>query len=256
MRERLAELIKALGISQKEFSESVELSPAYTSDLLNGRKQAFAQETLVKIVARYRVNLNWLLNDLGPMFAAPPESPERLSSSLDSLSKSERKVIEDMISILSKRSGPVVQPKPEVYSHSEVREIVELGSVAAGPLTSEEVTAGKKIQFPRALIPERGPLYALRVRGDSMIDANIHDGDYAIIRPVPQPQELKAGTIVVALVNGENTLKRLYRADHGATLRAANDRYPDIQVTKFQDLVIQGELRYLLKKIDGDGNGT
>jgi repressor LexA len=100
------------------------------------------------------------------------------------------------------------------------------------------------------LIPDRGPLYALRVRGDSMIGANIHAGDLAIFRPVHDPASLKQGAIVVALVNGENTLKRLYRSDHAATLRAANEKYPDIQVQRFDDLIVQGELKYLLKKVE------
>lgn len=254
LRERLAELIRILGVSQKEFSESVQLSPAYTSDILNGRKHAFAQETLVKIVERYQVNLNWLLNNIGPMFLSTrveADIAEHVFSPFESLGNKERKMVEDLIGLLAAHSTPVIvpQPKGEAYSHSEQREVVELGSIAAGPLNAEESRVGKKIMFPRALIPDRGPLYALRVRGDSMIGANIHAGDLAIFRPVPDAHALKQGTIVVALVNGENTLKRLYRSDHAATLRAANPEYKDIEVQRFDDLVIQGELRYLLKKV-------
>lgn len=248
--EKFSRLIEALNISKVSAAKELGVTKTAISDITNGRVKNLSGTMIELLKVKFRVNPEYWTEATAPMFLTEPKSGVMQSDErLQSLPLLDRKVVEDMISILTKRSAPVVQQKLEAYSHSEVREIVELGSVAAGPLTSEEVTAGKKIQFPRALIPERGPLYALRVRGDSMIGANIHDGDYAIIRPVPQPQELKAGTIVVALVNGENTLKRLYRADHGATLRAANDRYPDIQVTKFQDLVIQGELRYLLKRV-------
>lgn len=218
------------------------------TEIRAGRTKSIAES--VKIAAEYRLGVpqNWWdspdgdvpdLKDRHPVVA-----PLKLEPPIKSLPVRERKIVEDLIFILSRKDA-----KSESYPHGEQREILELGSVAAGALSAEETPTGKKILFPRTLIPDRGPLYALRVRGDSMIGANIHAGDLAIFHPVANPQELKQGAIVVALVNGENTLKRLYRSDGGATLRAANESYSDIQVQHFDDLVIQGELRYLLKKM-------
>lgn len=250
--DRISLILEHIGLSQKEFAKEVGVTPGYVTELLKGRS-GLSQAILIKIREKYGINLDWLLMGEGLPFVETQGaiSVKPLSDPLDDLGKRERKIVEDMISILSKRSesAALQHNKGENYSHSEQREIVELGSVAAGRLNAEETPTGKKILFPRALIPDRGPLYALRVRGDSMIGANIHAGDLAIFRPAPHPQELQQGAIVVALVNGENTLKRLYRSDHSATLRAANDRYPDIPVQRFDDLVIQGELRYLLKKV-------
>ena len=253
MQERIRLLIDRFGMSQADFAGRIGLTPAGLSLFLSGKSKDLSASALRETLRIFNVNANWLLTGEGAIFVSsqPPLGFRTEPDLVSALGKQERKVIEEMIALLAKRpaNDALSQPKNESYSHSEQREIVELGSVAAGRLNAEETPTGKKILFPRALIADRGPLYALRVRGDSMIGANIHAGDLAIFRPAPHPQELKQGSIVVALVNGENTLKRLYRADHGAILRAANDQYPDIQVQRFDDLVIQGELRYLLKKV-------
>lgn len=68
--------------------------------------------------------------------------------------------------------------------------------------------------------------YALQVRGDSMIDAHIRDGDFAIIRPVKEINELEQGKITAVWVEGEGTtLKYLYKEDGRIILRAANAEY-------------------------------
>lgn len=254
MQARVRWLIDRLGVSQADFAGKIGLTPAALSVFLSGKSKDLSAGALREILRVFNVSINWLLTGDGEVFVSglAPSGYSAPHDALSDLDKAGRKVVEDMIAVLSKRSETIALPQSqhEAYSHSEWREIVELGSVAAGRLTAEESRIGKTIKFPRALIPERGPLYALRVRGDSMVGANIHEGDYAIFRQVPSPQELRPGTIVVALVNGENTLKRLYRSDGGATLRAANERYPDIQVKRFDDLIVQGELKYLLKKVE------
>ena len=76
--------------------------------------------------------------------------------------------------------------------------------------------------------------YALRVRGDSMQDVRIFDGDLAIV----EPRAPKAGDIVVAIIDGENTLKRLVRQKDKYFLRAENPKYPELIPT--DELKVQG----------------
>jgi repressor LexA len=84
--------------------------------------------------------------------------------------------------------------------------------------------------------------YALRVTGDSMVEAMIGDGDIVIVRPVQEPDRLKNGTIVAARVEGQgNTLKYFYRDGDRITLKPANSAYEPIDVDA--DLVdVQGIL--------------
>ena len=82
--------------------------------------------------------------------------------------------------------------------------------------------------MPEAVVAG-GDAYVLRVRGDSMIDAHITDGDFVVIRP---QQTAHDGDIVVAQVE-ENavTLKRFFKEKNRVRLQPANDQYPPSSMT-------------------------
>jgi repressor LexA len=103
------------------------------------------------------------------------------------------------------------------------------GSIPAGRPTDEEQAADETLQIDPALfgLPARAArrLWALRVRGDSMIGAHILDGDLALL----EHREPRSGDIIAALINGtETTLKRLLYRGSAAILHAENPRYADI----------------------------
>jgi len=80
--------------------------------------------------------------------------------------------------------------------------------------------------------------YALKVKGNSMLEEGIFDGDYVIIKPEPSPRN---GELVVALLSdGEATLKRFYKENNRFRLQPANKDYEPIYVAKHEDLQIQG----------------
>jgi repressor LexA len=86
--------------------------------------------------------------------------------------------------------------------------------------------------------------FALKVRGDSMIGAQISDGDLVVI----ETREAKPGDIVAALIDGETTLKRLVLEDGKLFLRAENPRYADL--IPVHDLTIQGVMRAVVRVCD------
>ena len=87
--------------------------------------------------------------------------------------------------------------------------------------------------------------FALTVRGDSMKDAGILTGDTVVIEPTPSPN---AGQIVVALIDGESTLKRLVRLKGRWFLKAENPAYPELLPRS--ELVIQGVVRTVIRRLD------
>jgi repressor LexA len=91
--------------------------------------------------------------------------------------------------------------------------------------------------------PKEG-CFALKVRGESMKDAGILDGDVVVVEPTPSP---RAGQIVVALIDGESTLKRLVRLKGKWFLKAENPAYPELYPRS--DLVIQGAVRTVIRKL-------
>lgn len=114
-----------------------------------------------------------------------------------------------------------------------------LGTIAAGSLVEPYTDTVERLNFCGFL--EASDCFVLRVTGDSMIEEQIRAGDYAILQTVQQPQQIRDGAIVAAVVRGESTLKRLYRSGDRIVLEPANPAYEPIQV-EAADLTIQGVL--------------
>ncbi|OFZ19748.1 MAG: repressor LexA [Bdellovibrionales bacterium GWB1_55_8] len=111
-----------------------------------------------------------------------------------------------------------------------------LGVVPAGkPI---EVIQDRQGSIP---IPARwsGDLFALKVRGDSMIEAGILDGDYVIVRKQGHAEN---GEIVVAMIEGEATVKRLDKRAGKARLLPANPRFSPIDIPRGAENPIQGKV--------------
>ena len=99
-----------------------------------------------------------------------------------------------------------------------------VGDIAAGsPILAEE-HADEVLTLPRDLVG-RGTLFCLRVRGDSMVDAAICDGDIVVVR---QQQEAYNGDIVAAMIDDEATVKVYRRRGAHVVLEARNAAYDDI----------------------------
>ena len=115
-----------------------------------------------------------------------------------------------------------------------------LGAIAAGGLV--EPFTDTLEQLDLSPVFRQPGNFALRVIGDSMIEDMIAEGDVVIMRPVPDPEELKNGLIVAARVEGHGTtLKRFYRKGERVTLKPANPKYRPIEVTA-KSVEVQGVL--------------
>jgi repressor LexA len=119
-----------------------------------------------------------------------------------------------------------------------------IGEIAAGGPIEAYQDASETLNVPETLAPT-SDAYVLRVRGDSMIDAHITDGDYVVIRP---QQTAHNGDIVVAQVE-ENavTLKRFFREKNRVRLQPANEQYPP---QYYDEVRIQGKLIGVIRRVD------
>jgi repressor LexA len=142
--------------------------------------------------------------------------------------------------------GFALNIKVEDTSSDSLCEVKLLGRIAAGaPL--EVVDYEERIPVPRFLLGRVSPdrVYALRVKGDSMIDEHICDGDIALIE---NRTDARDGEIVVALLIEENqaTLKRLYRRGANIELQPANSQLQPLTLPASQ-VRVQGIFRGLLR---------
>lgn len=112
------------------------------------------------------------------------------------------------------------------------------GHIAAGPL-AEAIEDDEQIDLGEAYNPETH--WGLRVRGDSMIEAHILDGDVVVIRTASTCHD---GDIVVAMVEGEATLKRFFKRKDHVLLKPENSRMKPIRVKRVE---IRGVLVGLLR---------
>lgn len=163
------------------------------------------------------------------------------SGEVENIGRSKIKTLSEILKIspISIITGEIAESTP-----FRIQRVPVLGEVAAGvPIYAEEnctayieVDANHRIDF------------CLRVKGDSMIDARIQDGDIAFIR---KQCDVENGEIAVVLINDEATLKRVYKNNSGIILKAENSKYqPTFYSEKdFADIRILGKLIFFQSKI-------
>lgn len=129
----------------------------------------------------------------------------------------------------SPRSLRVTHPGHAIQTE-DMMAVPLLGRIAAGAPIFALEEAEEVLPLPRGLF--RGAnLFALRVKGDSMVEAGIFDGDIAVLRPEPDFSE---GDIAAVVVDEEATLKRVFKTKQGIRLKAENPTYPDRLVSAEQ----------------------
>lgn len=123
-------------------------------------------------------------------------------------------------------------------------EVPLLGYVAAG-MPIEAVSSPETMAIPEALLSSRRDTYVLRVRGDSMIDEQIRDGDWVVVEDRKQADN---GDMVVALVDGQDvTLKKFYREPGRIRLQPANPTMAPIYVDP-DHVQVQGVVVGVMRK--------
>jgi repressor LexA len=136
-----------------------------------------------------------------------------------------------------------VMAEDGLYDTDAYKAVPILGAVAAGkPLFAEENMEGTLMVPPGYL--RSGKFFALRVRGDSMKDAGIFEGDITVVR---HQSHADNGDIVVALVDEAVTLKRFYLEKNRVQLKSENPAYPPIYS---QDVRVLGKLLFLIRNYE------
>lgn len=117
------------------------------------------------------------------------------------------------------------------------------GPIAAGFAAPAEEQAEETVTLEEYLVRDKTSTFLLRVKGDSMINAGIHEGDLVIVE---RGREAKVHDIVVGILDGEFTLKRLKKQGGKFYLQAENPCYPDMFA--MDELQIAGVVRGVIRK--------
>jgi DNA polymerase V len=133
--------------------------------------------------------------------------------------------------------GVVVGPRVIAAGASLFSVLISPVAVAAGfPSPAQDYFDGR-IDLNAHLIKDITSTFVVRVTGDSMEGAGISDGDELIVNRALEPKD---GSVVIAVLDGELTVKRLRLTASGVVLQAENPKYPDIKVAALSELTIWG----------------
>jgi repressor LexA len=129
-------------------------------------------------------------------------------------------------------------------SSSGVRHVPLVGRIAAGSPTQALESIEDVFPLPAAIVGD-GEFFMLRVKGESMLDAGIHDGDYVVVR---KQSDATPGSVVAALLDDEATIKTLVRQGAKTILRAENPAFSPIEVTEENSRIL-GKVVALLRSL-------
>lgn len=122
--------------------------------------------------------------------------------------------------------------------------LFEVGVAAGNPSYVSEFFESS-ININETLVKNKNATFCVRVAGQSMVDAGIDDGDLLIVDKAMEPQN---GNIVLAVINGDYTVKRLYKDGQDLYLQPENKNYNPIKISPFMDFRIWGVVTGLIKK--------
>jgi repressor LexA len=139
----------------------------------------------------------------------------------------------------------------------DMQRVPVLGVIQAGepipvPSSDFSLTADDSVEIATSLMPakEKGKeLFALKVQGDSMIDAMVNDGDIVILKP---SQEARNGDMVAVWLSDRNetTLKYFYKEKDGYRLQPANPTMKPIMIKKSEQVEIKGKVVMVIRKME------
>lgn len=205
------------GMNQSELSKQSGVSKSSISRYISGAWEA-KQDAVYLLAMALNVSEAWLMGYDVPMERSQPVAP----------SKNNTITLPDNIIPLPKNSKTVPL----------------LGSIACGsPILAEE-NIEAMLPLPDFIRAD----FALRCKGDSMVDARILDGDLVYIRKQP---DVENGEVAAVLINDEATLKRVYKHNSQIVLQPANPAYPPMVYTgeEINDIRILGKAVYFVSAV-------
>ncbi|MEI8185422.1 MAG: translesion error-prone DNA polymerase V autoproteolytic subunit [Chlorobiaceae bacterium] len=136
----------------------------------------------------------------------------------------------------------------DFYSADIVTELLlpfaENGVSAGFPSPADDVME-LGLDLNKALIPHPAATFYARVKGSSMIDAGISEGDILVIDKSLDPKD---GDIAICFIDGEFTVKRISCQDTGLLLMPANEKFQPIRITEENDFLVWGIVTYIIHK--------
>lgn len=214
-------------LSQADFARKTGISQSYLSAVERNLKSP-GSEILVTLKSLFNINSDWLLTGEGEMYAEEKKASPKPEKAPE---ENRLTAIENELKELKKaRLTPpelAEQVQIPLYQHA----------VSAGPACTVSEEVEEYMPVPKKIARHPRNTFAVRVSGDSMIGAGIEEGDIIIC---DARGTYKTGSIVVASIDGGQTLKKIQMDKGTVTLKPANHNHDTIPITDNSDLSILG----------------
>lgn len=247
--DRLLSLMEKLGANKTQMAEKLGIKPQNFSKYLLEQDVPHSRnpEMLASKLTVIGVNADWYLTGKGEMFVKDIPGRDEMSKHYETIGRTVHDVLMEVLRKEEKATAlrqvaedSVDYKKPEnasipLYSHS----------VAAGIPADSSCPVEETLDLPRHMITHPSQTYAVKARGDSMIGAGIEEGDILIVDRAVEPINKN---IVIASVNGEQTVKRLSIDGENIKLMPENSHYEAIEITKEMSFKTQGVVVWVIRK--------
>jgi len=226
--ERIKKFRERLGLSQSEFARRLKYPPAYVYQIEKGIRNP-GLSVLKRISETFNISISELIGEKDK-FIITEDDESFLRRLISSLTPEEKEKVLKSIYMLKK---------------IPLREIPILGYVLAGePLEIQDILE----PIDTITIPEnesKGVSFGLFVRGDSMKDLGIEDGDIILVNA---NSPVESGSLVIAMIDNKVTFKRLKKENGKILLVPANDNYEPIELTPNMDIKLYKVIMAIKRK--------
>lgn len=229
---KIGERIRAVrakeGLTQSEFAQKIGISGNRLSEY-ETKGDPPKSNILASIYRNFDVDATWLLTGEGSM-EKNKEPHEPLDERIKVMEEKLRYLIDRD---LNKKEGKVTAVP--MYLHS----------IAAGHPTDSTSSIEKHLDLPVYMVKNPAETYAVRAVGDSMTGSGIEERDILIVDTALEAQDKN---VVIASVNGEQTVKKLYIKNGRVSLMPSNGHYEPIEITADMDFRVQGVVTWVIRK--------
>ena len=230
---------------EKTISKELSITPTQLREYVTGKRRAI---NLSPKLLDLGISSDWYLTGKGEMYLKDIQSRDEKSKHYEEIGKTVHEVLkklqkqekeEEDLGLVAeepKTCGMAIESIP-LYAHT----------IAAGPATDSSCPVEEHLDLPKHMIAHPAHTYAVRASGDSMKGSGIEEGDILIVDTAIEAQDK---SIVVASVNGEQTVKRLWKKGGIIKLMPENHSYEPIEVTKDMHFKTQGVVVWVIRKTE------
>jgi DNA polymerase V len=250
---RLQAIMAAKGWTQVKLAEMLGMAVQNLNKYLlpEGAPGRRDPENLSSKLIKLGVSIDWLYTGNGAMFLEDVQHKSVEEFEIEEALRSQARVIQLMFD-RGLVTIPPANRQTEIKSEQKVccpcEDCYEvphyIHRVAAGPPTDSTCQA-EKISLPTILVKHPNDTYAVTVSGDSMKGAGIEEGDILIVDRAIEPANK---SIVIASINGEQTVKRLQMKKGTVSLMPENHKYPEIPITTEMDFRTLGVVTWVIRR--------